>query len=138
MILQLNSLKWIVFLHYKFRLMNSTAEQPQPFPRTGGGPFILRCCVVAPAVAILGSVGVLASGTLSTRSPFISTLTLIIDAVSVVEIVSFVIFLRLLLKSYIARTPSNWLIAVLGLASLLPALIVVILIVEGSFRHPGV
>src|ERR1700722_17528351 len=100
MILQLNSLKWIVFLHYKFRLMNSTAEQPQPFPRTGGGPFILRCCVVAPAVAILGSVGVLASGTLSTRSPFISTLTLIIDAVSVVEIVSFVIFLRLLLKSY--------------------------------------
>ena len=90
------------------------------------------------AVAILGSVGVLASGTLSPRSPFNSTLTLIIDAVSVVEIVSFVIFLRLLLKSYIARTPSNWLIAVLGLASLLPALIVVILIVEGSFRHPGV
>jgi hypothetical protein len=118
--------------------MNSTAsEQPHRFPRTSGGLFMLRCFVVAPAVAILGCVGVLASGKLSPRSPYISTLTLIIDAMSVVEIVSFVIFLRSLVKSYIARTPSNWVITVLGGVSLLPALIVAILIVEGSFRHPG-
>jgi hypothetical protein len=119
--------------------MNSTASaQPHPFPRTSGGLFILRCCVVAPAVSILACVGVLASGTLTPRSPYISTLTLIIDAMSVVEIVSFLIFLRSLIKSYVARTLSNWLIAVLGGLSLLPALIVAILIVEGSFRHPGV
>lgn len=57
---------------------------------------------------------------------------------SVVEIVSFVIFLRSLINSYIARTPSNWFFAALGAVSLLPALIVAILIVEGSFRHAGV
>jgi hypothetical protein len=119
--------------------MNSTTSaQPRPFPRTSRGLFILRCCVVAPAVSILACVGVLASGTLTPRSPYISTLTLIIDAMSVVEIVSFLIFLRSLIKSYVARTLSNWLIAVLGGLSLLPALIVAILIVEGSFRHPGV
>ena len=119
--------------------MNSTASaQPHPFPRTSGGLFILRCCVVAPAVSILACVGVLASGTLTPRSPYISTLTLIIDAMSVIEIVSFAIFLRSLIKSHVARAPSNWLIAVLGGVSLLPALIVAILIVEGSFRHPGV
>jgi hypothetical protein len=119
--------------------MNSTTSaQPPPFPRTSGGLFILRCCVVVPAVSILGCVGILASGTVSPRSPYISTLTLIIDAMSVVEIVSFLIFLRSLIKSHVARAPSNWLIAVLGGVSLLPALIVAILIVEGSFRHPGV
>lgn len=121
------------------RPMNSTTSVQAPrFPRTSGGLFILRCCVVVPAVSILGCVGVLASGTLSPRSPHISTMSLIIDTMSVVEIVSFVIFLRSLINSYIARTPSNWFFAALGAVSLLPALIVAILIVEGSFRHAGV
>jgi hypothetical protein len=75
---------------------------------------------------------------MSPRSPYISTITLIIDTMSVVEIVSFAIFLRSLIKSYIARTPSNLLFAVLGGASLLPVLLVAILIVEGSFRHAGI
>ena len=119
--------------------MNSaTSAQRLPFPRTSGGLFILRYCVVVPAISILGSVGILASGLLSPRSPYISTITLVIDAMSLVEIVSFAIFSRSLIKSYIARTPSNLLFAVLGGVSLLPALAVAILIVDGSFRHVGV
>jgi hypothetical protein len=122
--------QWIV------RHMNSTTSaQALPFPRTSGGLFILRCCVVAPAVSILACIGVLVSGTLSPRSSYISTISLIIDTMSVIEIVSSAIFLRSLIKSYIARTPGNLLFAALGVVSLLPALAVAILIVEGSFRH---
>ena len=78
------------------------------------------------------------SGILSPRSPYISTITLIIDTMSFVEIVSFAIFLRSLIKSHIARTSTNLVFAVLGGLSLLPALAVAILIVDGSFRHAGV
>jgi hypothetical protein len=50
----------------------------------------------------------------------------------------FVHYLLKIAKSYVVRTIGNVLLGVLGELSLLPALAVVILIVDGSFRHVGV
>ncbi len=105
------------------------------FPRTQGGLLILRGFVLVPAACILACIAILASGALLPRSPYIATISLIIDSMSLVEVIAFVIFLRSLLKSYIARSRANVVLAVLGALSLLPALAVAILIVEGSSRH---
>jgi hypothetical protein len=99
---------------------------------------MLRLAVAVPAVSILICIVILASGTLSPRSPYIATISLIIDTMSVVEVISFTILLRSLVKLHIVRTVGNVLFAVLGAISLLPALAVGFLIADGSFRHVGV
>jgi len=99
---------------------------------------MLRFAVAVPALFILTCIVILLSRTLSPRSPYIATISLIIDTMSVIEVVSFTIFLRSLVKSYIVRTIGNVLLGVFGGVSLLPALAVVLLIVDGSFRHVGV
>jgi hypothetical protein len=108
------------------------------FPRTNGGILMLRFAVAVPALFILTCIVILLSRTLSPRSPYIATISLIIDTMSVLEVIAFTIFVRSLIKSYIARTIGNVLLGMFGGLSLLPALAVVILIVDGSFRHAGV
>jgi hypothetical protein len=115
-----------------------TAVPRNAFPRTHNGLMMLRTAVAVPAVSILTCIAILASRTLSPRSPYIAVISLIIDTMSVIEVISFTIFLRSLVKSYVVRTIGNVLLGVLGGLSLLPALAVVILIVDGSFRHVGV
>lgn len=99
---------------------------------------MLRFAVAVPAFFILTCIGILLSGTLSPRSPYIATISLIVDTMSVLEVIAFTLFVRSLIKSYIARTIGNISLGVFGGLSLLPALAVVILIVDGSFRHAGV
>jgi hypothetical protein len=108
------------------------------FPQTKGGTLALSWCVVLPAILIVACIGTLVSGQLSPRSPHIATITLIVDVMSVIEVASLAIFLRCLIKSYIPRTPINLIFALLGGISLLPAIAVAVLIVDGSFRHVGV
>ena len=121
------------------RRMDAMAAVPRnAFPRTHNGLMMLRTAVAVPAVSILTCIAILASRTLSPRSPYIAVISLIIDTMSVIEVISFTIFLRSLVKSYVVRTIGNVLLGVLGGLSLLPALAVVILIVDGSFRHVGV
>jgi hypothetical protein len=75
--------------------MDAMAAVPRnAFPRTHNGLMMLRTAVAVPAVSILACIAILASRTLSPRSHYIAVISLIIDTMSVIEVISFTIFLR--------------------------------------------